>query len=122
MTTRTLHPSFPTNDKQFMALWDQVDLSQWDGKAGEPPTAVKKEFTYADLATGDDEMRAKAIDWLKAHAKDAEPVLHVSLLPQGAQPEQPLPALEGEVSRRRQLSRLPDGARRQFGPSRAGDP
>jgi hypothetical protein len=70
---KELHPSFPTHDKSFMALWDQVDLSQWDGKAGQAPTAVKKDFTYADLATGDDEMRAKAIDWLKAHAKDQNP-------------------------------------------------
>ena len=36
-----------------------------------------------------------------------ESVLYVSLLPQGAQPEQSLAALQGEVSRRRQLSRLP---------------
>ena len=57
---KELHPSFPTSDKSFMTLWDQVDLSQWDGKAGVAPTAVKKEFTYADLATGDAEMRAKA--------------------------------------------------------------
>jgi arylsulfatase A-like enzyme len=57
-----LHPNFPKNDKTFMAVWNQVDLSQWDGKAGEAPTAVKKEFTYADLATGDDIMRAHAID------------------------------------------------------------
>lgn len=64
----TLHPNFPRDDKKFMAIWDQVDLSQWDGRAGEAPTAVKKEFTYADLATGDDIMRARAIDWLKAHA------------------------------------------------------
>jgi hypothetical protein len=28
-------------------------------KAGVAPTAVKKEFTYADLATGDDEMRPR---------------------------------------------------------------
>jgi arylsulfatase len=61
-----------------MALWDQVDLAQWDHKAGQAPTAVKKEFTYADLATGDDEMRAKAIDWLKAHSKDANPSLCIS--------------------------------------------
>jgi hypothetical protein len=24
-----LHPNFPVHDKQFMALWSQVDLSQW---------------------------------------------------------------------------------------------
>jgi arylsulfatase len=54
---KELHPNFPFHDKSFMAIWDQVDLSQWNGQAGEAPTAVKKEFTYADLATGDDIMR-----------------------------------------------------------------
>src|SRR5262245_32171818 len=49
-------------------------------------------------------------------------LLHVSLLPQGAQPEQPIAALEGEVSRRWQLPRFPDGARRQFGPGGASHP
>ena len=34
---------------------------------------MKRDFTYADLSTSHDEMRAKAIDWLKAHAKDANP-------------------------------------------------
>lgn len=29
---KELHPSFPTHDKSFMALWDQVDLSQWTGR------------------------------------------------------------------------------------------
>jgi arylsulfatase A-like enzyme len=38
----TLHPNFPRNDKTFMALWNQVDLSEWDGKAGQAPTVVKK--------------------------------------------------------------------------------
>ena len=30
----TLHPNFPVHDKKFMEIWNQVDLSQWDGKAG----------------------------------------------------------------------------------------
>jgi len=59
--------------RRTTAVWNQVDLSHWDGKAGEAPTAVKKEFTYADLATGDDIMRAHAIDELTAHAKDDNP-------------------------------------------------
>src|SRR3990172_1423055 len=36
----TLHPNFPRNDKDFMAIWNQVDLSQWEGKAAEAPKAA----------------------------------------------------------------------------------
>jgi arylsulfatase len=119
---KELHPSFPFKDKSFMALWDQVDLSQCDGKAGQAPTAVKKDFTYADLSTGDDEMRGQGHRLAEGARQGCQSLLHVSLFPQGGQPKQPLPALEGKVSRRRQLSRRPDGARRQFGPGGAGDP
>jgi len=93
---KELHPSFPTHDKSFMALWDQVDLSQWDGKAGAAPTAVKKEFTYADLATGDDEMRAKAIDWLKAHAKDQNPFFMYLCFLKVHNPNNPSPRWKGK--------------------------
>ena len=92
----TLHPNFPRNDKTFMALWNQIDLSQWDGKAGEAPKAVKKEFTYADLATGDDEMRAKAIDWLKAHAKDTNPFFMYLCFLKVHNPNNPSPRWKGK--------------------------
>jgi arylsulfatase len=93
---KELHPSFPTHDKSFMALWDQVDLSQWDGKAGAAPTAVKKDFTYADLATGDDEMRAKAIDRLKAHAKDQNPFFMYLCFLKVHNPNNPSPRWKGK--------------------------
>jgi arylsulfatase A-like enzyme len=93
---KELHPSFPFKDKSFMALWDQVDLSQWDGKAGQAPTAVKKDFTYADLSTGDDEMRAKAIDWLKAHAKDANPFFMSLCFLKVDNPNNPSPRWKGK--------------------------
>ena len=92
----TLHPNFPRNDKAFMAIWDQVDLSQWDGKAGEAPTAVKKEFTYADLATGDDNMRAEAIDWLKAHAQDVDPFFMYLCFLKVHNPNNPSPRWKGK--------------------------
>jgi len=79
-----------------MALWDQVDLSQWDGKAGAAPTAVKKDFTYADLATGDDEMRAKAIDRLKAHAKDQNPFFMYLCFLKVHNPNNPSPRWKGK--------------------------
>ena len=91
-----LHPNFPKNDKTFMAVWNQVDLSQWDGKAGEAPTAVKKEFTYADLATGDDIMRAHAIDWLTAHAKDDNPFFMYLCFLKVHNPNNPSPRWKGK--------------------------
>ena len=105
-----------------MEIWNQVDLSQWNGKAGEAPKAVKKEFTYADLATGDDEMRANAIDWLKAHAKDANPFFMYLCFLKVHNPNNPSPRFKGQIARRRQLSRRSDGARRQYRPGDAGDP
>jgi arylsulfatase len=91
-----LHPNFPRNDPQFMAVWNQVDLSQWEGKAGEPPKVQKKKFSYADLSTGDDLMRAGAIDWLKAHAKDANPFfLYLNFL-KVHNPNNPSPRFKGK--------------------------
>ena len=110
---KELHPSFPTHDKSFMALWDQVDLSQWDGKAGAAPTAVKKDFTYADLATGDDEMRAKAIDWLKAHAKDQNPFFMYLCFLKVHNPNNPSPRWKGKSPGGGNYLDAP-GARRQL--------
>ena len=66
------------------------------GQAGEAPKAVKKDFTYADLATGDDEMRANAIDWLKAHAKDANPFFMYLCFLKVHNPNNPSPRFKGK--------------------------
>lgn len=91
-----LHPNFPKNDKEFMKIWSEVDLSQWNGKAGEEPVAVKKEFTYADLATGDDIMREHAINWLKAHANDANPFFMYLCFLKVHNPNNPSPRWKGK--------------------------
>lgn len=71
---KTLHPNFPRSDPEFMKTWQQLAvLSQFEGKAGEPAKAVKANFDYNDLKTGDDIMRARAVDWIKAHAGDQKP-------------------------------------------------
>jgi arylsulfatase len=57
---------------------------------------VKEDFTYADLATGDDEMRQKPSTG-STHAKDGNPFFMYSLLPQGAQPEQSSPRFKGSL-------------------------
>ena len=57
-------PELPEERQEFMAVWNQVDLSQWDGKAAKPHGG-EEGIHLADLATGDDDMRANAIDWLR---------------------------------------------------------
>ena len=40
-----LHPNFPRNDPAFMAIWNKLAvLSQFEGKAGQAPRVVKKNF------------------------------------------------------------------------------
>ena len=46
---------------------------EFEGKAGEQAKMVKANFDYNDLETGDDIMRARAVDWIKAHARDQKP-------------------------------------------------
>ncbi|MBX7075252.1 MAG: arylsulfatase [Pirellulales bacterium] len=69
-----LHPNFPKNDPEFQRTWKKLAvLSEFEGKAGEKAKVTTENFGYENLKTGDDIMRAKAIDWLKAHAKDDKP-------------------------------------------------
>ena len=69
-----LHPNFPINDPQFQRIWKAVaNLAEYEGKAGEPPKVIKKDFNYEDLGIGDDKMRADAVNWINAHAKDDHP-------------------------------------------------
>jgi arylsulfatase len=91
-----LHPNFPKSDPRFMALWSQVNLAEWEGKAGAPPRVVKKEFNYDDLATGDDEMRAKAIEWIKVHAKDPNPFFMYLCFLKVHNPNNPSPRWKGK--------------------------
>ena len=48
-----------------MPTWSKVNLAEWQAGPGEKPHAIKQRFTYDDLATADDDMRAKAVDPLR---------------------------------------------------------
>ncbi len=92
-----LHPNFPLRDPLFMATWRQLAvLSEFEGKAGSPARVTKQEFTYADLATGDDNIRATAIDWIKAHAKDANPFFMYLCFQKVHNPNNPSPHWKGK--------------------------
>ncbi len=69
-----LHPNFPRNDPEFMKEWRALAvLSEFEGKAGQKPKVVTENFNYENLKTGDDNMRAKAVDWIKANANGDQP-------------------------------------------------
>lgn len=69
-----LHPNFPRNDPKFMKEWRELAvLSEFEGKAGEKAKIVTENFNYDNLKTGDDNMRAKAIDWIKQNANGDQP-------------------------------------------------
>jgi arylsulfatase A-like enzyme len=69
-----LHPNFPKDDPEFQRVWQAVaNLAEFEGKAGEDARVVTPNFGYGDLQTGDDNMRATAINWLRDHAADNQP-------------------------------------------------
>lgn len=92
-----LHPNFPVNDPEFMKVWNEAAvLSEFEGKAGEPPKVIKKKFGYNDLATVDDEMRETAINWMKAHAKDEKPFFIYLNFEKVHNPNNPSPRWKGK--------------------------
>jgi len=91
-----LHPNFPRNDPEFMSMWAKVDLAEWEGKAGEKPHIIKDHFNYNDLATADDDMRAKAVDYIKAHAKDDKPFFMYLNFEKVHNPNNPSPRWKGK--------------------------
>lgn len=94
---RNLHPNFPTDDPQFQQIWKAVaNLAEYQGKAGENATVVTKDFNYDDLATGDDNMRATAVDWIKTHAHDANPFFMYLNFLKVHNPNNPSPRWKGK--------------------------
>ena len=91
-----LHPNFPRGDPEFMSMWAQVNTAQWEGKAGEKPKIVKEHFKYGDLATADDEMREKAVSWIKGHAKDEKPFFLYMNFEKVHNPNNPSPRWKGK--------------------------
>jgi arylsulfatase A-like enzyme len=91
-----LQPDFPIHNKKFMESWGKVNLSQWEGKAGEPAKAVKKKFGYEDLATVDDVIREDAVNYIKKHAKDDKPFFMYLCFMKVHNPNNPSPRFKGK--------------------------
>lgn len=92
-----LHPNFPKDDPQFMDVWTQIAvLSEFEGKAGEPAKVSKEKFDYDDLATGDDNIRETAINWLQAHAGDDNPFFMYLNFQKVHNPNNPSPRWKGK--------------------------
>lgn len=91
-----LQPDFPIHNKTFMEAWNKVNLSQWEGKAGEAPKIVKKKFGYEDLATVDDIIREDAVNYIKKHAKDDKPFFMYLCFMKVHNPNNPSPRFKGK--------------------------
>jgi len=91
-----LHPNFPRNDPEFMSMWSKINLSEWDGKAGEEAKVIKEHFNYDDLATSDDNMRADAVNWIKVHAHDSNPFFMYLNFEKVHNPNNPSPRWKGK--------------------------
>jgi arylsulfatase A-like enzyme len=91
-----LHPNFPKNDPEFMSMWSKVNLAEWEGKAGEKPHVIKDRFNYNDLATADDDMRAKAVEYIKGHAKGEKPFFMLLCFEKVHNPNNPSPRWKGK--------------------------
>jgi arylsulfatase len=91
-----LQPDFPVHNKKFMEAWKKLDLSQWEGKAGQPPKVVKQKFGYEDLATVDDVIREDAVNYIKKHAKDDKPFFMYICFMKVHNPNNPSPRFKGK--------------------------
>ena len=91
-----LQPDFPIHNKRFMEEWNKIDLSQWEGKAGEAPKVVKKKFGYEDLATVDDNIREDVVKYIKEHAKDENPFFLYVCFMKVHNPNNPSPRFKGK--------------------------
>jgi arylsulfatase A-like enzyme len=92
-----LHPNFPAKDPVFMDVWKKLAvLSEFEGSAGQPARISKQKFDYKDLATGDDIIRAKAIEWITARAKDPNPFFAYICFQKVHNPNNPSPRWKGK--------------------------
>lgn len=70
-----LHPSFPRDNKKFMAAYNKVaNDGEWRGTAGSKPVRTKEHFGYDDLQTIDRRQTDTMLAYLKAHANDKKPM------------------------------------------------
>ncbi len=92
----TLQPDFPYKNPLFMSIWDKLNLSEWQGEAGKKPEIMKKKFGFEDVATVDDEIRADAVNYIKAHAHDNSPFFMYICFLKLHNPNNPSPRFKGK--------------------------
>jgi arylsulfatase A-like enzyme len=91
-----LNSAWPKNDAQFMAIWNKYNLSEWEGKAGQPAKKVRERFDSKNLVTSDTEIRETAVKWIKDHAKDDKPFFMYCNFMKVHQPNFPAPEWKGK--------------------------
>ena len=91
-----LQPDFPIQNKEFMEAWNKIDLSQWEGSAGQAPKVIKKKFGYEDLATVDDIIREDTVNYIKRHASDDKPFFMYVCFMKVHNPNNPSPRFNGK--------------------------
>jgi len=93
---KELHPNFPSDDPEFMKVWNTINLSVFEGKAGQTAKAVKQKFTFDDLATADDDIRATTVDYIKKHSGDKNPFFITVCFEKVHNPNNPSPRWKGK--------------------------
>ncbi|MCV9927953.1 arylsulfatase [Flavobacterium sp. LS1R49] len=93
---KTLHPNFPSDDAEFLKVWNSINLGEFEGKAGQKAKVIKQKVGYADLATVDDEMREATVDYIKKHAKDNKPFFATVCFEKVHNPNNPSPRWKGK--------------------------
>ena len=72
-TSKWFHPWFPSYNPEFNAMFDDiVNLSEWEGVAGQPAKRVAT-IDYAYMATMDERQADYAVDYIKQHANGDKP-------------------------------------------------
>ena len=72
-TNKWFHPWFPSFNPQFEKYFSEnVNLSEWEGVAGQPARNVGR-IDYARFATFDEDQSANAVAYIKKHANDDKP-------------------------------------------------
>lgn len=72
-TSKWFHPWFPSYNKEFNAMYDNVvNLGEWEGVAGQPATRVGT-ITYDRMATMDEDQASNAVEYIQEHANGDKP-------------------------------------------------
>jgi arylsulfatase len=93
----TLHPFFPFDHPKFVEMYNKVvNDGEWEASPGQPPKRLKEHFKCADLPEIDNRQAANAVDFIKAHARDANPLFMYIAFMKVHNPNLPAPEWKGK--------------------------